>query len=189
MAADDLGGQGYDGDPRHLADVGYGAGRPGVHLDDVHILPVHDELDVDHPLHMESPGQLFRVVHDRPHIAFGDIVGRVHGDGITGMDPGPLDVLHDPRDQDVLPVADRVYLQLLSHDIFIHQDRVLLGDPVDDADEVVDVLVVDRDLHPLTAQHVGGPHQHRIAQLPGRRLRLFSCIHRKARGPGDLALL
>ena len=59
------------------------------------------------------------------------------------MDAGPLDVLHDARDHNVLPVANGVHLDLLALDVFIHQDRMLLGDPVDDANEFVDIPVVD----------------------------------------------
>ena len=44
------------------------------------------------------------------------------------MDTGALDVLHDTRDQDVLPVADSVDLDLFSYQVFIYQDRMFLGD-------------------------------------------------------------
>ena len=79
------------------------------------------------------------------------------------MDAGPLDVLHDARDDNVLPVANGVHLDLLALDVFIHQDRMLLGDPVDDANEFVDIPVVDGDLHALAAQHIGRADKHRIA--------------------------
>ena len=37
--------------------------------------------------------------------------------------PGPLDVLHDPGDQHVLAVADRVDLDLAALQVLVDQDR------------------------------------------------------------------
>ena len=39
---------------------------------------------------------------------------------------------------------------------------MLLGDPVDDADEFVDILIADRDLHALSAKNVGRTNEYRI---------------------------
>ena len=158
MAADDSGGQGHDGDSRHLADVGNRSGGTGVHLDDINILSVHNELDIDHSLYVQGSGQLFRVVHDGPLVALRDALGRVNGDTVSGMDSRSLNVLHDAGDEDVLAVADGVHLDLLAHDVFVNQDGMLLSNLVDDADEFVDVLVVYGNLHSLAAQHVGGAH-------------------------------
>ena len=36
------------------------------------------------------------------------------------MDTGTLDMLHDTRDQDIGTVADRIDLDLLTHDILIN---------------------------------------------------------------------
>ena len=49
--------------------------------------------------------------------------------------------------------------------IFIYQDRMLLCDPVDDADKFVHILIIDGDLHALSAQYIGRTNQYRIAQL------------------------
>ena len=74
------------------------------------------------------------------------------------MDSRSLNVLHDAGDEDVLAVADGIHFDLLTHDVFVNQDGMLLSDLVDDADEFVDVLVVYGNLHSLAAQHVGGAH-------------------------------
>ena len=49
--------------------------------------------------------------------------------------------------------------------VFIDQDRVILGDPVDDADKLIDIVIVDRDLHTLSAKNVGRANENRITQL------------------------
>ena len=40
---------------------------------------------------------------------------------------------------------------------------MLLRDPVDDADEFVDILIADRDLHTLSAKNVRRTNEYRIA--------------------------
>ena len=79
------------------------------------------------------------------------------------MDAGTLDVLHDTRDQDVFAVAYSIDLDLLADDVFIYQDRMILCDLVDDTDELVDIVVVDADLHTLSAKYVGRSYQNRVA--------------------------
>ena len=66
---------------------------------------------------------------------------------------------------------------------------MLLGDLVDDADELVDILVADGDLHALAAKNVGGAHQYRISQLVGRLFGLLCCKYGLPLGSGDAALL
>ena len=105
------------------------------------------------------------------------------------MDAGPLHMLHDAGDQNVLPVEHAVHLHLPAHQVFVHQDGVFLLSPVDDLHELHDVAVVIGDLHPLSAQHIGGTHQHGIAHLVGGGQRLFGGKDRLARGPGNPALL
>ena len=66
---------------------------------------------------------------------------------------------------------------------------MLLGNLVDDADKLVDVLIVDGNLHALAAQHIGGAHQHRIAELGSCPFGLLGSEHGMARRPGNPALL
>ena len=67
------------------------------------------------------------------------------------MNTGPLDMLHDSRDQNVGAVTDGINLDLFSHDILIYEYRMLLGNLVDDSDKFVHILVADGDLHALAA--------------------------------------
>ena len=74
-------------------------------------------------------------------------------------------------------------------DILVNQNRMLLGYLVDDADEFVDILIAYGNLHTLSAQHVGWPHQHRIAKLMGCFLCLLGRKYSMSCGPWDIALL
>ena len=109
--------------------------------------------------------------------------------GLTGVDAGPLHVLHDAGDEDVLPVEHAVHLQLPAHQILVDEDGVLLDGHVDDLHEVLNVAVVVGDLHALAAQHVGGADQHGVAQLVGRLQGLLGGEDGAALGAGDAALL
>ncbi len=162
MAEDDLGRERHNRDSCYLADIRYGSGRTRVYFNDVNILAINDELDVDHTFDMKCSGKLLGVIHDRLLIVLGNALCRIYGDTVTGMDTGTLNVLHDTRDQDVGAVADSVHLDLLAHDVFIDQDRVFLGDPVDDADKFIDIFVTDRNLHALSAKNVGRADEYRV---------------------------
>ena len=72
------------------------------------------------------------------------------------MDAGALDVLHDAGDQHVGAVGDDVHLQLLAHEILVHQDGVLDLAGEDDLHVPADLLVVVGDDHVLAADDVGG---------------------------------
>lgn len=105
------------------------------------------------------------------------------------MDTGTLDMLHDAWDQDVCTVTDGVYLDLLTHDIFIYQNRMLLGNLVDNADKFINILIIDGNLHSLSAQYIGGANQNRIPQLMSRLFCLLGCKYRMACWSWDAALL
>ena len=104
------------------------------------------------------------------------------------MDAGALNVFHDPGDQNVLSVADRVHLQLRSPDIFVHQDGMLLPDRVDVRDKSADVRIAHRDPHALAAQHIGRPHQDGIPQTCGGIGRFLRRKDGVPGGPADLLL-
>ena len=136
---------------------------------------------------MKGPGQLFGVIHKlcldcRCHARC-----RVYGDTVAGMNAGALDMLHDTRDQDVGTVTYGIDLDLLTDNVFVDEDRMILGDLVDDADELVNIVVADVDLHALAAQNVGRSYQNRIAQVVGCLLCLFRGEYSMACRSRDLA--
>ena len=74
-----------------------------------------------------------------------------------------LDVLHDTGDQNVLAVADSIDLDLGTLQIFVDQNRVFDILRKNDRHILAHVVLVERDNHVLTAEHVGRTQQHRIA--------------------------
>ena len=101
------------------------------------------------------------------------------------MDAGALDVLHDAGDQHVGAVGDDIHLQLLAHEILVHQDRVLDLAGEDHLHIGPHVLVVVGDDHVLAADDIAGSQQHGIAQLIGGRQGLLHAQHAPALGPFD----
>ncbi len=64
-------------------------------------------------------------------------------------------MLHNPGNQNILTVANRIHFDFLAWDIFIYQNGVILCDLVDDPNKFVNILVRDGNLHTLAAQHIG----------------------------------
>ena len=180
---------GTNRDACHLADVRHSTAGPRVYLDHIHVvLAADDELDVDHTNDVEGLGQPSRVLGDLCLRPFRQALRRIDRDTVSGVDARTLDMLHDARNQDVCAVAYRVDLDLLALQVLVHQDRVILRDPVDDADELVDIIVIDGDLHALAAQHVGRTHEHRIAQAVRHFFGFLSGEYGAACRTRDLAL-
>ena len=90
--------------------------------------------------------------------------------------PGLLDVLHDPAEEQFLAVEQRVHVKLDGIvEELVHEHGMLrahVGKPAGAADVTLQGGVVVDDLHAAAAEHVGRPHQHRIADLVGDRLGL-----------------
>ena len=105
------------------------------------------------------------------------------------MNAGALDVLHNARNQDILAVADRIDLNLDTLNVLVDQNRVLLRIAVDDADVLVDIVVRNRDAHTCAAEHIGGAHQHRVAEAVGNLLCLLRRKDRAARRARNAGLL
>ena len=82
-------------------------------------------------------------------------------------------MLHDTRNQHIFAVAYRIDLNLLADQIFVNEDRVFLCNPVDDTDKCIYILIIDRDLHALTAEYIRRPDEYRIAKLMRCLFRLF----------------
>ncbi len=185
LAHHDPGSQVHHGYAGDLGDVGHRPAGPGVHLDDVQLPLVDQVLDVDEAPGLQGQRQLLRAVDDGLEHLVADGEGRVDGDGVAGVDAGALDVLHDAGDQHVRAVGDDVHLQLLAHQVLVHQDGVLDLAGEDDLHVPADLLVVVGDDHVLAADDVGRPQQHGIAQLVGRCQGLVHAQHASSGGPLD----
>ena len=189
MTADDLSSQRNNRNSGYLADVRHGSGGTRVYLDDVNFVICHDELNVDHALDMQRPGQLLGVIHQFCLDLRGNARCRIYGDTVSGMHASTLDVLHNARNQDIGTVTYGVDLDFLTYNIFIYKDRMILRDLVDDADEFVNIVVVDADLHTLSAKNVGRSYQNRIAQVISCFLCFLSGKYSMSGRSRDLAFL
>ena len=76
-------------------------------------------------------------------------------------------MLHDAGDDRVDAVAHGVHLDFGAHNILIDQNRVLLRNPVDNADLIDDILILIGNLHALSAKDVARAHQDRVPQFVG----------------------
>ena len=98
---------------------------------------------------------------------------RIYRDTVSGMDTRSLDMLHDTWNQNVSSITYRIYFDLFSHQVFIHQNRMILCNTVNNSDEFIYVFIVNRNLHTLAAQYIRRSYQHRISQFIGCFLCFF----------------
>ena len=137
---------------------------------------------------MQCFGQTFGVFFDGSFCSLADGLCRIYRDTVSGVDTCSLNMLHDTRDHDVFAVAYRINLDFFTYQVFVDQDRMFLCDPVDDADILFHIFIVDRDLHTLTTQNVRRTNQNRITQFVGSFLSLFSGKYGLSLWSRDLAL-
>ncbi len=106
------------------------------------------------------------------------------------MHAGLLDVLHDAGDQHVVAVAERVHVHFGG--VFqeaVDQHRAILREGDRFAHVLAHHLLVVGDHHGAPAQHVAGPHQHRIADARGHRAGLFDAGGGAVVGAGNLQVV
>ena len=173
FAQDHLCCQRYDRDSGYFADIRHGSGRTWIYLDHVDILTAYDKLDIDHSDDMQGFRKSSGVLYDGFLSVLADGLCRIYGNTVSGVYAGALDVFHDSRNQDICTVAYSIYLNFLALQVFVYQDRVLLCDPVDDSDKLIDIFITDRDLHALSSKYIGRTYQYRITQLIGSFLCFF----------------
>ena len=90
------------------------------------------------------------------------------------MNAGLLDVLHDPGDEHLLAVGERIDVDLdRVGEEAVDQDRGVAEQAHRLADIADQALAVAHDLHGAPAEHIGRAHQHRIADALGDRHRLL----------------
>ena len=66
---------------------------------------------------------------------------------------------------------------------------MILCDTVDDSDELINIVIIDRNLHSLSAKYVRRSYQYRITQSVCNFLRFFCCKYSSTCRSWDLALL
>ena len=187
ISKDHLGSQRYDRNPCYLADIRNCTAGSWIYLDHIYLIPQYDKLDIDHTDHMKGSCQPPCILCNGFFCFFTDGSCRIHGNTVTGVDTCTLDMLHDSRDQNVLAITNRIYLDLFSHQILIYQDRMLLCDLVDDADVFFHILITDCNTHTLAAQNIGRTNQYRIPKLVCRLFRFLCSKYRMTLWSWDLA--
>ncbi len=105
------------------------------------------------------------------------------------MDPGALDVLEDPRDQDVVAVERRIDLDLFPAHVLVDQQRRARRDRRRALDVARELPLVVDDLHPAPAEHVRRADEHRKTDLARDRARFAERVRRAAARPRDAELL
>ena len=183
------GGQIHHGNTGHLADIGDGAGGTGVDLDDIQLVVIDQILNIDKSFGLQRNRQIPGSLDDLFGHGLADVPGRIHRDGVTGMDAGAFDVFHNTRNENILPVTDGIYLQLGTHQIFINQYRVFNPLREDDGHIFLHIIRAKGDDHVLSAQHVGGTDQHRVSHILRRLERLLGGHNGKAFGAFDMVQL
>ena len=114
------------------------------------------------------------------------VEGREHGVAVAAVDAGGFDVLHDPDDAHHLPVADGVGLGLDGAVQEVVDQDLVVGHHAEDVEHLLlQLLLVDHDLHLLAAEHVAGPHQQREAELARQGDGLLGIVHRAELRVGD----
>ena len=105
------------------------------------------------------------------------------------MDSGTLDMLHDTRDENVGSIAHGIDLNLLTLQVFINKDRMILCNTVDNSDELLDLLIVEGNLHTLSTKYVGRTNQYRITKTVGNFLCLLRGKYSSTGSSRDMGLL
>ena len=73
---------------------------------------------------------------------------RIDTDGVTGVNTGPLDMLHDSRNVYMLSVTDCIHFHFLTDDIFIYQNRCIMTDFLHSRCHIdTQVIIVVHDFH------------------------------------------
>ena len=174
LADHHLGGNLGQRDPGGLADKRRGARSPRIDLQYEHPTSFNGILDVQQPAHVESQGDACGHIPDFIDQIFADRRRRQRAGRIPGMDPGILDVFHDPGDKGRFSVTDRVDINLDSVvDKLVDENRMPLGNLLGLLDKFQQRFAVINNLHGAAAQHVGRAGQHRVPDAFGDLHRLL----------------
>ena len=189
MAQDHLGGN-----VRHRHGSGLGqerhrTGRTGIHLDHIHIVvAVCNKLDIVKAHNADGRTQFNGIINNLVLDRLADGECGVDADRVAGMYAGALHMLHNTGNEHICTVTDGVHLQLFTHNVFIHQHRLIGVDLHSRLQVVAQALLIGNDLHGTTTQYKGGAHQHRITDGGGNAHALFNIRDRQALRLGNALL-
>ncbi len=104
------------------------------------------------------------------------------------MNAGPLDMLHDARNQDVLAVADGVDLDFRPLHVMVDQNGTIRRRLYGIRQVMSQVAFIINDLHGSATQDVGRPHHYRITDAVGRSDGCAGIRHAGAFRPGNIEI-
>ena len=104
-----------------------------------------------------------------PWSAVRQALRREHRDRVARVDPGPLDVLHEPRDEHVDAVAHGVDVHLEPLEVGVDAHRAVVVDRGRDGQLADQVLRAVAELDGQAADDEAGPHDDRVADPVGDR--------------------
>ena len=90
------------------------------------------------------------------------------------MNTGTLYMLHDAGYEYIVAVTNSVYLQFLTLNIFINQNRLILVNRYSCFQIGSQLIFIRNNLHSTSAQNIGGAHQNRIADFCRS---LYACLN------------
>ena len=153
----------------HLAEERHRPAGSGIDLQDVRDPIADDELDVDQPNGVDQAGDQGGRIDDASRLIRGQRDGRIDRKRVARVNPGPFDVLEDAGNQNRIPIADRIDIELAPQQVLVDQDRP--PDAEIDGGFHVAPQVFRRtdDLHAAPPEDIRGSHQHRVAD-PGGNL-------------------
>ena len=169
----------------HLADIRHRPRGTRVHLDDVDFVFVDHILNIDQSARVQREREPSCVVDDALDQRAVEIPRRIYGDRVAGVHARALDMLHDAGNQDVFAVANGVHLDFGPHEILVHEHRLVDCVAQDDRHVFANVLLAERNVHVLPAEHVGRADQHGVAELPRRLHRLLRRLDGQPAGAPD----
>ena len=158
-------------DAERLGHERHGARGARVGFEHVEHAGADGELHVEQTAHPDAlRDRQGRCAHPVDHVA-AQSHRRQRAGGVAGVDAGLLDVLHDAADVQFGAVVERVDVDF--HGVVdepVDQERRVRGDDRHAGDPIEvgrhRLAVVD-DFHAAAAEHVGGAHQHRVADALG----------------------
>eukprot|EP00754_Rhynchopus_humris_P032218 Rhum_TRINITY_DN15387_c0_g1::Rhum_TRINITY_DN15387_c0_g1_i5::g.154554::m.154554 len=148
--------------------------RTQVHLDDLDVVVLRQELRVHGARDVEACAQRAHDLLDAPHRLDVQLLGRQHQRGVARVHTGVLDVLRHGVVDDAAVLGDGVHLHLLRVLDELRQHNGVLAVHVGGLTQVVhQVRLVVRDVHGGTRQHVRRTHKHRVLRTLRELLRLL----------------
>ena len=163
LAKDTLGGNISKAVACCLGEEGYGSGGTRVNLDDINlIVSVNDELDIVKTNDADAETKLLRILKNSSLHLIGDREGGIYADRVTRVDTGTLNKLHDTGHKYVTSVTDSVNLNLLTDDVLINENRLVLINLNGGLQVVAELLLICNDLHCTTAKNEGGTNENGI---------------------------